>query len=70
MRIIKVQQDFDILRRAGVLPAALLDQVEEYFNQLRFEQEDQDSSEFCLTSAATSSFCKQETTSATSVTSG
>ncbi|MDB5054114.1 MAG: hypothetical protein JWM44_2164 [Bacilli bacterium] len=48
MRIIKAQQDFDILRRTGVLPVALLDQVEDYFNQLRVEQEDEDSSVFRL----------------------
>ncbi|MGM0884464.1 MAG: hypothetical protein ACQEXQ_25920 [Bacillota bacterium] len=30
MRIIKTKQDFDILRRAGALPAVLLDQVEDY----------------------------------------
>ncbi|MHA6481652.1 hypothetical protein ACX1C1_07085 [Paenibacillus sp. strain BS8-2] len=48
MRIIKAQQDFDILRRVGVLPEALLDQVENYFNQLRVEQEDVNSSEFRL----------------------
>jgi hypothetical protein len=40
MRIIKVQQDFAALRRAGALPVALLDQIEDYFQKLRDEQED------------------------------
>ncbi|MEK0313339.1 hypothetical protein [Cohnella sp. 56] len=48
MRIIKTQQDFDVLRGAGALPAALLDRIEEYFHQLRDEQEDEDSNDFCL----------------------
>ncbi|MGM1049251.1 MAG: hypothetical protein ACQEXX_24365 [Bacillota bacterium] len=39
MRIIKRQQDLVILLRVGALPAALLDQVEDYFNQLRVELE-------------------------------
>jgi hypothetical protein len=39
---------FDVLRRAGALPATLLDQIEEYFLQLRDEKEDEDSSEFPL----------------------
>lgn len=48
MRIIKFQQDFDVLHRAGALPAALLGKVEDYFLQLRDEQEDEVGSEFCL----------------------
>lgn len=48
MRIIKTQQDFEVLRRAGRLPAALLDQIEDYFLQLREKQKDEDNSEFCL----------------------
>ncbi|AJS58583.1 hypothetical protein [Paenibacillus sp. IHBB 10380] len=48
MRIIKTQQDIDVLRRARALPAALLDQIEDYFLQLRDELEDEVGSEFCL----------------------
>ncbi|WP_029192399.1 hypothetical protein [Paenibacillus harenae] len=48
MRIIKRQQDLVILRRVGALPAALLDQVEDYFNQLRFELEYEAESQFGL----------------------
>lgn len=48
MRIIKTQQDFDVLRHAGATPAVLLDQVEDYFQQLRDELEDEDRSEFRL----------------------
>ncbi|MEC0371144.1 hypothetical protein [Paenibacillus chibensis] len=48
MRIIKTQQDFDVLRRVKALPAVLLDQVEDYFQQLRDEQVDELESEFCL----------------------
>jgi len=39
MRIIKTQQDFDVLRNAKALPAALLDQVEDYFLRLKVELE-------------------------------
>jgi hypothetical protein len=48
MRIVKTQQDFDVLRRAGALPTAFLDQVEDYFNQLKVELEDEAESEFRL----------------------
>lgn len=48
MRIIKRQQDLVILRRVGALPAALLDQVEDYFNQLSVELEGEAESPFCL----------------------
>lgn len=48
MRIIKRQQDLVILRRVGALPATLLDQVEDYFNQLSVELEDEAESQFCL----------------------
>lgn len=48
MRIIKTQQDLVILRRVGALPAALLDQVEDYFNQLSVELEDEAESQFRL----------------------
>ncbi len=48
MRIIKTQQDFDGLRHAEALPSALIDQVEDYFNQLRVELEDEVENEFSL----------------------
>ncbi|MFF2886321.1 hypothetical protein [Paenibacillus sp. NPDC057967] len=48
MRIIKKQQDFDVLRRAVSLPAALLVRVEDYFSQLRNELKDDAEDEFCL----------------------
>ncbi len=48
MRIFKTQQDFDVLRHAGVLPAALLVQVEDYFKQLMIELEDEAEGEFRL----------------------
>lgn len=48
MRIIKSQQDIDILRRAGALPTALLDHVDDYFLQLRDELEDEDRGKFRL----------------------
>jgi hypothetical protein len=48
MRIIKTQQDFDVLRRAGALPATLLDQIEDYFLHLRNGLEDEDRIEFRL----------------------
>ncbi|MNC45162.1 hypothetical protein D3C75_941100 [compost metagenome] len=40
MRIVKTQEDIDVLRRAGTLPAALLEQIEDYFKQLKDELED------------------------------
>ncbi|MUT67448.1 hypothetical protein [Paenibacillus sp. NEAU-GSW1] len=48
MRIIKAQQDIELLRRAEVLPDALLDHVEDYFNHLRIELEDEAKSHFRL----------------------
>ncbi|MFE0555073.1 hypothetical protein ACFW1P_03925 [Paenibacillus sp. NPDC058910] len=48
MRIITTHQDLNVLRRAGALPAALLDQVEDYFNKLRLELENDAGSEFRL----------------------
>ena len=48
MRIIKTQQDFVTLRRTGVLPTTLLDQIEDYFNQLRMELTDEAEGEFRL----------------------
>jgi hypothetical protein len=48
MRIIKTKQDIHTLRREGVLPAELLNQIEDYFNQLRVELEDEAESEFRL----------------------
>ncbi|NEW09735.1 hypothetical protein GK047_27825 [Paenibacillus sp. SYP-B3998] len=48
MRIIKTKQDILILRRAEVLPAEFLDQVEDFFLQLRDELDDEDENEFCL----------------------
>jgi len=48
MRIIKAQQDFAVLRRAGAIPVALLDQIEDYFQQLMDEQEDEDRNQFRL----------------------
>lgn len=50
MRIIKTQKDFDTLCRESALSAALLDQIEGYFQQLRDELEDEVESEFCLES--------------------
>lgn len=44
MRIIKTQQDIDMLYRFG----AVLVQVEGYFLQLRDEQENKDGNGFCL----------------------
>ncbi|MGG4495458.1 hypothetical protein [Brevibacillus reuszeri] len=40
MRIIKTQQDLDVLRSARALPAELLVEIEDYFLQLRDELED------------------------------
>lgn len=34
MRIIKTQQDVEVLSRAGVLPAPMLEHVDSYFRQL------------------------------------
>jgi hypothetical protein len=48
MRIIKIQLDIDVLRRARALPASFLNQIEYYFNQLRVELEDEAESEFRL----------------------
>jgi hypothetical protein len=48
LRIITTQQDFDVLRHARALPAVLLNQVENYFNQLKIEQDDEDRSELRL----------------------
>lgn len=48
MRIIKTQQDFDVLRRAGTLPTALLGEIGGYFQQLRNELEDEKRSQFHL----------------------
>ncbi|MCH1642182.1 hypothetical protein MJ257_18960 [Paenibacillus timonensis] len=48
MRIIKTEQDIVFLRRAGVLPAALLVLVEDFFNKLRIELEDEEDSQFRL----------------------
>lgn len=48
MRIIKSKQDIVILRRAEVLPAVLLVQVEDYFNQLSVELEVEAESQFRL----------------------
>jgi hypothetical protein len=41
MRIIKTQQDIDVLRRVGILTAAILGEIEDYFLQLRDEQRDE-----------------------------
>lgn len=46
--MIKTKQDIVILRRAEVLSEALLILVEDYFNQLRIELEDEAISEFRL----------------------
>jgi hypothetical protein len=46
MRIIKSQHDFNVLRRTKALTVAFLDQVEDYFNQLRDELEDYAEDEF------------------------
>lgn len=50
MRIIKTQEDIDVLYRARALPTALLDQVEDYFKQLRIELEDEVGNDFHLNS--------------------
>jgi hypothetical protein len=48
MRIIKTQKDFDVLRHASAIPATLLDQVKDFFLQLRDELEDEAEGEFRL----------------------
>lgn len=48
MRIVKSQQDFDILRRARALTTAFLDLIEDYFLQLMVELKDEDAGEFRL----------------------
>jgi Xaa-Pro aminopeptidase len=48
MRIVKTQQEVDALHRASAIPAALLNQVEDYFNQLRVELDYEAESEFRL----------------------
>ncbi|MFE9276809.1 hypothetical protein ACQKLN_11360 [Paenibacillus glucanolyticus] len=48
MKIIKTKRDLVMLHRVGALPAALLDQVEDYFNQLSVELEDEFEIDFCL----------------------
>lgn len=48
MRIIRTKQDINFLRSAEVLPAPLLDHVEDYFGQLRIEMEDEAESHFRL----------------------
>lgn|GEM_PF-4153991 len=40
MQIIKTQQDLVVLRHARALPSTLINQVEDYFNQLWVELED------------------------------
>jgi hypothetical protein len=46
--MIKRKQDIEIVRHGQVLPAALLFQLEDYFNQLRAEQEDEAKTDFRL----------------------
>ncbi|WP_261381622.1 hypothetical protein [Paenibacillus cremeus] len=46
MRIINTKQDILILRRAEVLQAEFLDQVEYFFLQLRYELVDEAEGEF------------------------
>lgn len=48
MRIVKTQQDLNVLRQAGAIPATLLVQIEDFFLQLRDELEDEVESEFRL----------------------
>jgi len=65
MRIIKTQQDFDVLQRVGALPETLLDQVEDYFNQLKVELEDDAGSgrsAFVTNATTSSSFLQSEST--------
>lgn len=48
MRIIKMQQDIFVLRCARALPLVLLEQIEDYFQQLKNELNDESKSEFRL----------------------
>ena len=48
MRIIKTQQDVEVLRRAGVLSAPLLEHVDNYFSQLEFSLQDDEEETLCL----------------------
>lgn len=48
MRIIKMQQDIFVLRCARALPLVLLEQIEDYFQQLRNELNNESKSEFRL----------------------
>ena len=48
MRIIKTKQDIAILRRAEVLPEAILAHVKDYVNQLSVELEDEAENQFRL----------------------
>ncbi|MDQ0087826.1 hypothetical protein J2T12_001232 [Paenibacillus anaericanus] len=48
MRIIETKNDIVNLRRAEVLPSAFLIHVEDYFNQLRTELEDEAEHQFNL----------------------
>ncbi|HEY4430060.1 MAG TPA: hypothetical protein VGN87_03370 [Paenibacillus sp.] len=46
MRIIFTYQDLKVLRHAKAIPQALLELVQDFFNQLRVELEDKAKSEF------------------------
>lgn len=48
MRIFKTQHDFVTLRRTRAIPVALLDLIEDYFNHLRVELEDEADGDFRL----------------------
>lgn len=48
MRIIKLKQDIVILRCAEVLPPAFLNQIEDYFQQLKDALDDEAESEVRL----------------------
>lgn len=48
MRIIKTKQDIDVLSSAGALPADLLEQIQDYFNQLKIEYDEEKEWEFRL----------------------
>jgi hypothetical protein len=48
MRIIRTKQDITVLRRSKALPAATLEQVENYFLHLRDELEYEEDKEFRL----------------------
>ena len=54
MRIIFTYQDLKVLRHAKAIPQALLELVQDYFNQLRVELEDKAKSEFIPSSARNS----------------